>query len=115
MTCRRVPKGCGSTPQVPFVPLARRAARQLSGHQSQLHTFHEFWPIVPDVADLGSDLPSLDLSGIGFRHRRGLFRRATHPIIELCVVEHDRHSVVILRTLGAASVGGIGLPAIEPA
>ena len=48
------------------------------------------------IADLGPDFPCLDRPGVGLHQRCGLVRRAAHPIIELKIVEHDRHAIVIL-------------------
>src|SRR5262249_1988661 len=53
---------------------------------------HHLRPIVLHVADLGRHFPPVDLAGIGLYHRRGLVRRAAHPIVELNVIKYDRHT-----------------------
>src|SRR5262249_30880566 len=66
---------------------------------------HQLSPLVFDIADLGSDLPRLDAAAVGLHHCRRLVGRAPHPVIELPIVQHDWHSVVILGD-ARRSVGG---------
>jgi hypothetical protein len=69
----------------------------------EAHPLNQLRPVVLHIADLGPDLPRLDRARIGLHQCRRLIGRAAHPIIELRVVEHDRHAVVIL---GDARRGG---------
>lgn len=60
------------------------------------HAIHQFRAIVPHIAHFGTNLPSLDFASIGLHHLHRLIGGGTHPVIELAVVGHDRHTVVVL-------------------